>query len=71
MANFIRNRNIFLFLFHNITGDNMQKIKCDVYDCAHCNCDDKICKLHEIMISNCENAPKKEATMCDSYKKRK
>ena len=48
----------------------MQKIKCDVYDCSHCNCHDKICKLKEIKVSNSSDEEKKEATMCSSYAKR-
>lgn len=48
-----------------------QTIKCDVFDCKHCNCDDKYCNLDEIKISNCNNKENKESTMCDSYNKRK
>ena len=48
----------------------MQKIKCNVYDCSHCNCDHKECKLKEIKVCNCNDNKNKEATMCDSYKKR-
>ena len=50
---------------------NKQTIKCDVYDCKHCNCDEKCCCLDEIKVCNCANTEKKEATMCDSYDKRK
>ena len=63
-----------LFNLENIiTGDNMennkQKIKCDVYSCRYCNCDDKSCMKEEIQVCNCLNDTKKEATMCSSYKK--
>ncbi len=50
---------------------NNQMIKCDVFDCKHCNCDDKVCNLKEIKICNCSHDENKEATMCDSYKTRK
>jgi len=56
-------------------GDNMkkneQKIKCDVFECRHCICDECICNLDEIKVSNCNNNKDKESTMCDSFKKRK
>ncbi len=48
----------------------MQKIKCNVYDCSHCNCDNDECKLTEIKVCNCNDDENKEATMCDSYKNR-
>ncbi len=56
-------------------GENMnelnQKIKCDVFDCKHCNCDDKVCNLKEIKVCNCSHDDTKEATMCYSFKSRK
>ena len=45
-----------------------QKIKCDVYDCKHCDCDKECCCLDEIKVCNCNSNHDKEATMCDSYK---
>ena len=48
-----------------------QKINCEVFDCNYCNCDDCKCELEEIKVCNCSNNENKEATMCDSYKKRK
>lgn len=48
----------------------MKKIKCNVYDCSFCNCKHELCKLDEIKVCNCNDEPKKEATMCDSFKKR-
>lgn len=47
-----------------------QIIKCNVYDCKHCNCDDNVCNLRSIKVCNCNNSSEKESTMCDSYKKR-
>lgn len=51
--------------------DEKQVINCSVYDCKHCNVDDKKCELKEIRVANCSSENDKEATMCDSYKKRK
>lgn len=48
-----------------------QKINCQVYDCKYCNCEDDICNLDAIKVCNCNDEKKKEATMCDSYKKTK
>lgn len=48
-----------------------QTIKCDVFDCKHCDCDNVCCNLNEIKVSNCSNKKKKEATMCESYDIRK
>lgn len=50
--------------------EERQTINCTVYDCKHCNCDDSCCELNEIKVCNCGDDEKKEATMCDSYKKR-
>ena len=47
-----------------------QKIDCDVFDCKHCDCDKCECKLKKIKVCNCAKNETKEATMCDSYKKR-
>lgn len=49
----------------------MSKIHCNVYDCSHCNCSNELCNLKEIKVCNCNDDQKKEATMCDSYNKRK
>lgn len=48
-----------------------QNIKCDVYDCMHCDIEYTCCNLKEIKVSNCNNNQDKESTMCDSYDKRK
>lgn len=48
-----------------------QTIKCDVYDCKHCNCDEECCSLEEIKVCNCDDCKEKESTMCDSYDKKK
>lgn len=57
-----------------LLGDFMKKekqlIKCNVYDCKHCNCNDECCSLNEIKVCNCDNCKEKESTMCDSYDKR-
>lgn len=47
-----------------------QLVKCDVYDCKHCLCDDKLCNLDTVKISNCSDEESKDSTICDSYKKR-
>lgn len=47
-----------------------QTIKCDVYDCKHCDCDIEYCNLDEIKVCNCDDCKEKESTMCDSYDKR-
>jgi len=64
--------NILYFLFDNINGgmifmDN-SRIKCTVKDCKHHDGDCK-CVLSEIKVCHCADSKKKEATMCDSYKK--
>ena len=46
-----------------------QKIKCDVHDCKHCNCDKDECQLSKIKVCSSSPEEAKEATMCDSYKK--
>ena len=48
-----------------------QNIKCDVYDCKHCDLEVECCSLREIKVSNCNQNKEKEATMCDSYSPRK
>ena len=50
-------------IIHNKNGDKMQKITCDVYDCQHCNGNNKRCSLNEIKVSNSSDEEKKEATM--------
>lgn len=47
-----------------------QKIKCDVYDCKHCACEEENCELESIQVCSCNPEETKEATMCDSYKKK-
>ena len=58
-------------IVNNIKGDFMSKIHCNVDDCSHCNCSNELCNLKEIKVCNCNDDQKKEATMCDSYNKRK
>lgn len=48
----------------------IKKIKCSVYNCKHCICDENACNLDEIKVCSCSGEEKKEATMCNSYKKR-
>lgn len=48
-----------------------QTIKCDVYDCKHCDIEGMCCSLREIKVSNSSNDKEKEATMCASYDVRK
>lgn len=48
-----------------------QTIKCDVYDCKHCDLGMECCSLKQIKVSNCSNNKEKEATMCASYDVRK
>lgn len=66
---------IIISFTNNNIGDKMkkkeQKINCEVFDCNYCNCDDCKCELEEIKVCNCADNENKEATMCDSYKKRK
>lgn len=50
---------------------NKQNIKCDVYDCIHCNCDLDECELKQIKVCNCDKECKKTSTMCDSYENKK
>lgn len=49
---------------------NKQEIGCKVHDCKFCNCGDNCCSLDKIEVCNCSNDKEKEATMCNSYKKR-
>lgn len=51
-------------------GKDKQKINCTVYDCKHCDCDCDSCNLKTIKVCCCASDNEKEATMCDSYKKR-
>lgn len=44
------------------------RIKCTVKDCKHHDGECR-CVLNEIKVCHCEDSKKKEATMCDSYKK--
>ena len=48
-----------------------QTIKCDVYDCKHCDLEVECCSLKQIKVSNCSSDKEKEATMCASYDVRK
>lgn len=51
--------------------ESKQTIKCNVYDCKHCNVDDITCNLKEIKVASCNHNNNKQSTMCDSYKARK
>ena len=51
--------------------EKSQTIKCNVYDCKHCDVDNIVCNLKEIKVSNCNHNLNKESTMCASYKTRK
>jgi hypothetical protein len=48
-----------------------QTIKCDVYNCRHCDLEEMCCSLREIKVSNCNKNKEKEATMCDCYSPKK
>lgn len=50
--------------------EKKQSINCDVHDCKHCECSENVCALHEIKVCSCSPEEEKEATMCNSYKKR-
>lgn len=47
-----------------------QKINCSVHDCKYCECGCNECTLEQIKVCNCDHTKEKEATMCNSYKKR-
>lgn len=47
--------------------ENKQTIKCDVYDCKHCDCENECCCLNEIKVCNCNELKEKESTMCESF----
>lgn len=47
-----------------------QTIKCSVEDCRYNDCAYGCCDLNEIKVCSCGDEEKKEATMCNSYKKR-
>lgn len=49
---------------------NKQEIGCKVHDCKFCDCGENCCSLEKIEVCNCSNDKEKEATMCNSYKKR-
>lgn len=48
--------------------NDKQTIKCDVYDCCHCDEKNECCCLDKIKVCNCSDDNTKEATMCDSFK---
>ena len=48
-----------------------KSIKCSVHDCTYCIPKLNSCSKKKIRICNCSLEDTKEATMCDSYKKRK
>ena len=63
-----------IFIHTNYGGIYMEKnqtIKCNVYDCKHCDVDNIVCNLKEIKVSNSSHNLNKESTMCASYKTRK
>ena len=45
-------------------------IACNVSDCKFNNCECEHCTLEKIKVCSCSNEEEKEATMCDSYKKK-
>lgn len=51
--------------------EKKQIIKCNVYDCKHCDVENIVCSLKEIKVCNCNHDSNKQSTMCDSYKTRK
>ena len=51
--------------------EKKQNIKCNVYDCKHCDVNNIVCNLKEIKVSNSSHNLNKESTMCASYKARK
>lgn len=53
----------------NGKSDN-QTIKCNVHDCMHNDCSCNCCDLDEIKVCSCSHEEKKEATMCDNYKRK-
>ena len=48
--------------------NNKQTIKCDVFNCKFNDCDNKVCKLKSIKISNCKADNPNDATICASFK---
>ena len=52
-------------------NEKKQEIGCKVHDCKFCDCDCNCCCLEKIEVCNCNDEKEKEATMCNSYKKRK
>ena len=60
---------------HYNNGDNMkskknQTIKCDVNNCSYNDIECEECTLDKIKVCNIDNSKRKEATICDSFKKR-
>lgn len=53
--------------------EDNQKIKCNVHNCEHCNCECDVCKLDKIDVCtcNCDDCTSKEETMCASFKNKK
>ena len=47
---------------------NNQCIDCNVFNCKYCNCEDEVCKLSKIKISNMNNEHEKSSTICASFK---
>lgn len=66
----ILNLNIQILILE-VFMEKIQQIKCDVYDCRFCDTDTISCSLKKIKVSNCNHNNNKEATMCDSFKRRK
>ena len=62
-----KNNNIGGFIMKK----NIQKIKCNVYDCKFCDVDNITCNLKEIKVASCNHDNNKESTMCSRYKTRK
>jgi len=65
--------NKIFYMLNTNNGDFMKEkqiIHCTVYDCTFCNDIENFCQLNEIKVCHSVKKSKKEATMCDSFKKR-
>ena len=51
---------------------NNQKIRCDVDNCKHNDCHEKMCQLREVKVGcGCKKTNCKEDTVCDSFEGKK
>ncbi len=55
-----------------IMGDSMERqiIHCSVHNCDFCDTQENTCELKEIKVCNCRESQHKEATMCDSFRRK-